>query len=124
MSALSAFTTQIVNLFDELCQTFPDDKEIKMATEAVKGAKKINPRLILDLFVTHVYKDCSTAIKEHNAPMFRQIAQQKISTQFNEMISALSIFDKYWDTMGPKNQDVIWQYLKVLCVLAEKATAS
>jgi hypothetical protein len=40
------------------------------------------------------------------------------------MISALSIFDKYWDTMGANNQEVIWQYLKVLCVLAEKASAS
>jgi hypothetical protein len=123
MSLLSAFNTQLVNLFDELCSTFPEDKEIKMATEAIKGAKKINPRLILDLFVEHVYKECSTAVYERNAVLFRQVAQRKISNQFNEMISALSIFDKYWDTMGQKNQDVIWQYLKVLCILCEKATA-
>jgi hypothetical protein len=124
MSLLSAFNTQLVNLFDELCQTFPDDKEIKMGTEAIKGARKINPRLVLDLFIEHVYTDCATAIQERNAVMFRQIAQKKISQQFNEMISALSIFDKYWDTMGTKNQDVIWQYLKVLCILCEKARAS
>jgi hypothetical protein len=123
MSLLSAFNTQLVNLFDELCSTFPEDKEIKMATEAIKGAKKINPRLILDLFVEHVYKECSTAVYERNAVLFRQVAQRKISNQFNEMISALSVFDKYWDTMGQKNQDVIWQYLKVLCILCEKATA-
>lgn len=123
MSLLSAFNTQLVNLFDELCSTFPEDKEIKMATEAIKGAKKINPRLVLDLFVEHVYKECSTAVYERNAVLFRQVAQRKISNQFNEMISALSVFDKYWDTMGQKNQDVIWQYLKVLCILCEKATA-
>lgn len=123
MSLLSAFNTQLVNLFDELCSTFPEDRDIKMATEAVKGAKKINPRLVLDLFVEHVYKECSTAVYERNAVLFRQVAQRKISNQFNEMISALSIFDKYWDTMGQKNQDVIWQYLKVLCILCEKATA-
>jgi hypothetical protein len=123
MSLLSAFNTQLVNLFDELCSTFPEDRDIKMATEAVKGAKKINPRLVLDLFVEHVYKECSTAVYERNAVLFRQVAQRKISNQFNEMISALSVFDKYWDTMGQKNQDVIWQYLKVLCILCEKATA-
>jgi hypothetical protein len=123
MSLLSAFNTQLVNLFDELCSTFPEDREIKMATEAIKGAKKINPRLVLDLFVEHVYKECSTAVYERNAVLFRQVAQRKISNQFNEMISALSVFDKYWDTMGQKNQDVIWQYLKVLCILCEKATA-
>jgi len=120
MSLLSAFTTQLVNLFEELCQTFPDDKEISMATEAIRGARKINPRLIFDLFVEHVYRDCAVAIQERNAILFRQIAQQKIAGQFNEMISALSLFDKYWDTMGPKNQEVIWQYLKVLCVLCDK----
>lgn len=124
MSILSAFNTQLVNMFDELCQTFPDDREITMATEAIKGAKKINPRLVLNLFVEHVYKECSKAIYEKNAPLFRQIAQRKISTQFNEMISALSIFDKYWDTMGTENQHVLWQYLKVLCILSEKALAA
>lgn len=121
MSVLSAFITQLVNLFDELCTTFPEDRDIKMATEAVKGARKINPRLILDLFVNHVYKGCAQAIYDRNAPLFRAYVHQTISTQFNEMITALSIFDKYWDTMGQANQDVIWQYLKVLCLLSEKA---
>lgn len=120
MSALNAFTTQLVMFFDELCNTFPEDKEIKWATEAIKGAKKINPRLVLDLFTEHVYTDLSTAVARRDMGYIRQVAQQKISTQFNEMISALAIFDKYWDTMGNQNQEVIWQYLKVLCVLVEK----
>lgn len=120
MSALNAFTTQLVKFFDELCDTFPEDKEIKWATEAIKGAKKINPRLVLDLFTEHVYTDLSTAVARRDMGYIRQVAQQKISTQFNEMISALAIFDKYWDTMGNQNQEVIWQYLKVLCVLVEK----
>lgn len=43
MSALSAFTAHLVAFFDELCATFPEEKELYMATEAIKGAKKINP---------------------------------------------------------------------------------
>ena len=124
MSALSAFTTQLVNFFDELCNTFPEEKDIKMATEAVKGAKKINPRLILDLFTEHVYNDLAPAVANRDVVHIREVAQHKISTQFNEMISALAIFDKHWDTMGQTNQEVIWQYLKVLCILSEKARAS
>lgn len=122
MSALSAFITQLVNFFDELCNTFPEERDIKMATEAIKGAKKINPRLMLDLFKEHVYKDCANAILTRDIHQIRKYAQQKISTQFNEMISALSIFDKHWDTMGEKNQEIIWQYMKVLCILSEKAS--
>lgn len=124
MSALTAFTTQLVNFFDELCNTFPEEKDIKMATEAIKGAKKINPRLILDLFTEHVYNDLAPAVAIRDVVHIRQVAQQKISTQFNEMISALAIFDKHWDSMGSKNQEVIWQYLKVLCILSEKARAN
>jgi hypothetical protein len=124
MSSLSAFTTQLVNFFDELCNTFPEEKDIKMATEAVKGAKKINPRLILDLFTDHVYNDLAPAVVNRDVTHIRKVAQHKISTQFNEMISALAIFDKHWDSMGTKNQEVIWQYLKVLCILSEKARAS
>jgi len=121
MSALSAFTTQLVNFFDELCNTFPEEKDIKMATEAIKGAKKINPRLILDLFMDHVYTDLAPAIQQRDILRIREVAQRKISTQFNEMISALAIFDKHWDSMGTANQEIIWQYLKVLCILSEKA---
>jgi hypothetical protein len=124
MSALTAFTTQLVNFFDELCNTFPEEKDIKMATEAIKGAKKINPRLILDLFTEHVYNDLAPAVAKRDVIEIRQVAQRKISTQFNEMISALAIFDKHWDSMGTQNQEVIWQYLKVLCILCEKARAN
>lgn len=124
MSALGAFTTQLVNFFEELCNSFPEEKDIKMATEAIKGAKKINPRLILDLFMDHVYNDLASAIVNRDVAMIRASAQKKISTQFNEMISALAIFDKHWDSMGSKNQEAIWQYLKVLCILSEKAKSA
>ena len=124
MSALTAFTTQLLNFFEELCNTFPEEKDIKMATEAIKGAKKINPRLILDLFTEHVYNELAPAVAKRDVIQIRQVAQQKIATQFNEMISALAIFDKHWDSMGVSNQEVIWQYLKVLCILCEKVRAN
>lgn len=121
---MSAFNTQLVNFFEELCNTFPEEKDIKMATEGIKGAKKVNPRLILDLFRDHVYKDCSEAIYARDVQLIRQVAQKKVATQFNEMLSALAIFDRQWDTMGQKNQEVIWQYLTVLCRISEKATSA
>jgi hypothetical protein len=124
MSSLTAFTAQLVNFFDELCNTFPEERDIKMANEAIKGARKINPRLILDLFTEHVYNDLASAVAKRDVIQIRQFAQQKIATQFNEMISALAIFDKHWDSMGTTNQEVIWQYLKVLCILCEKASAN
>lgn len=121
MSILNAFTTQLINFFDELCVVFPEEKDIKMATEGLKGVKKINPRLMLDLFMDHVYQDCHTAIYERNISVIQQVAHKKISTQFNDMLCALSLFNKHWNTLSIQNQDVIWKYLQVLCKLAEKA---
>jgi hypothetical protein len=122
MSYLNAFTTQLINFFDELCAVFPEEKDIKMATEGLKGVKKINPRLMLDLFVDHVYKDCSTAIYEKNVDQFIAVANEKIATKFNEILSALALFHKHWYALSPQNQEVIWKYLQLLCKLAEKAT--
>ena len=122
MSFLNAFTTQLINFFEELCNVFPEEKDIKMGLEGLRGVKKINPRLMLDLFMDHVYKDCSTAIYQKDVNGFMSVAQVKIKSQFNEMLCALSLFDKHWYTLSVKNQDMMWQYLQVLCKLAEKAT--
>ena len=43
------------------------------------------------------------------------------TNEYNEISAALFIFDKCWTEMSENNQKVIWQYLKVLCVLCEKA---
>jgi hypothetical protein len=121
MSMLSAFNQQLINFFEELGVTIPEEKDIKMATEAIKGAKKINPRLILDLFYEHVYKDLHEAINNRDLLFIQQYAHNKISMQFNEIMPALSIFDKHWTSLTPATHDAIWKYMKVLCVLCEKA---
>ncbi len=123
MSVLSAFTTQLVRFFQELQDTFPEEREIRVAKEAIEGAKKINPRLLLDLFNEHMYKDLAQAIYAKDVETILIVGKQKIDKQFNEISPALNIFNKHWDTMGPDNQTVIWQYLTVLCRLSEKALA-
>ncbi len=121
MSALSAFCSQLVKFFDDLSETFPEERDIKMAKEAVEGARKINPKLILDLFYEHVVRDLRTAILEQDDRRIVEVARVKIQTQFNEILPALSIFDKHWGTLSDSNKDSIWKYLKVLVLLAEKA---
>lgn len=123
MSSLTVFTTQLVRFFQELQDTFPEERDIKMAKEAIEGAKRVNPRLVLDLFYEHIYKDLNLAIYEKNVDEILRVGQAKIATQFNEMSPALNIFNKHWNTMGDDNRDVIWQYLTVLCRLVEKTRA-
>jgi hypothetical protein len=124
MSALGAFNTQLIRFFEELNQSYPEERDIKLALEAIQGAKKINPKLILDLFWEHVYRDLHEAIAREDEEAVIGYAHSKISGQFNEMSPALLIFDKHWPTMDDTNRQAIWKYLKVLCVLCEKARAT
>ena len=124
MSALGAFNNQLIRFFQELKDTFPEERDIKGALEAIEGAKKINPKLILDLFYEYVHKDLSDAIQREDDVMVIEFAKSKISSQFNEMSPALLIFDKHWPTMTEANHKAIWNYLKVLCILCDKARAT
>ena len=120
MSFLAAFTTQMVNFFEELTQTIPEERDVKMALEAIKGAKKINPRLIYNLFYEHIYGPLKEPIERRDVAAIVAYGRTKITTQYNEIMPAISIFDKHWPTLSGPTQDAIWQYLKVLCVLCEK----
>ena len=121
MSTLSAFGTQLVRFFEELVETFPEEKDIRMASEAISGARKINPRLILDLFYEHFYVDFHRAVAEKDVATLVAVGRQKIATKFNEIMPAIAIFDKHWGGLTEPNRDAIWKYLTVLCVLCEKS---
>jgi len=94
-----------------------------MALEAIKAAKKSNPKLIVDMFHEYIYKPANDLIATRNDTELINLAKNTMATRFNELMPALMIFDKYWPTMSQTNRDVIWQYLEVLCKLCEKARA-
>jgi hypothetical protein len=55
-SPLGIFNTRLIGFFEDLQATFPEERDIKLGLEAIQGAKKINPKLILDLFRENVAK--------------------------------------------------------------------
>ena len=121
MSALGAFNTQLIRFFEDLKESYPEERDIRMALEAIQGAKKINPKLILDLFWENVARDLSEPISRQDEEVVIKYAHEKIQGKYNEMSPALSIFGKHWPTMSDTNREAIWKYLKVLCILCENA---
>jgi hypothetical protein len=119
--AVSAFCNQLVRFFEELTVTFPDERDIKSGLEVIQGARKINPRMVLDMFYEHVAKDLTTAIMNDDVDSVIKFGRAKIHGTFNEMMPALAIFDKHWATLSSANREAIWKYLKVLIILCEKA---
>jgi hypothetical protein len=121
MSFLGAFNTQLIRFFEQLAETFPEERDIKMALEAIHGLKKINPKMILELFHDNVYKPVGEPIKREDEEVVIAYAKKIITSQYNEMSIALVMFEKYWPSLTDANKEIIWKYLKVLCVLCEKA---
>ena len=120
-SSLGIFNNKLVSFFEDLAETFPEERDIKMALEAIQGAKKINPKLLLDMFYEYVTKPLRDAILAENEQIVITFAKAAISTQFNEISPALMIFDKHWHTMSEGNHKAIWNHLKVLVLLSDKA---
>lgn len=123
MSVLAAFCNQMIRFFEELQASYPEEKSISMGLEALHAAKRSNPRLILDMFYEYLYKPANDLIMTRNDEEIMKLARTIMSTQFNELMPTLMIFDKYWPEMSQPNREVIWQYLTVLCKLCEKARA-
>ena len=91
-----------------------------MALEAIQGLKKINPKMILELFFENVYKPIGDAIKRQDEDFVINFAKTLIKSQYNEMSVAIVMFDKHWPSLTEANRENIWKYLKVLCLLCEK----
>ena len=121
MSVLGAFCNQLIRFFEELQVSFPEEKSIGMSLEAIKAAKRSNPKLILDMFHEYIYVPAHDLIMTHKDIELRDLARNIMSSRFNELMSALMIFDKCWPQLSENNKNVIWQYLEVLCKLCEKA---
>jgi len=122
-STLGLFNDKLIAFFEDLSATYPEERDIKMALEALQGAKKINPRLILDMFIEHVGKPLREDILAENDTNVIIYAKKIISNSYNDMLSALMIFDKHWPDMSDANRRTIWNYLKVLVLLSDKVKA-
>lgn len=120
MSVLSAFNNQLVAFFEEMSETYPEEKDIKTATEALKVLKKMNPKLIHATFMETVHKEFREPILSRNDEYLVRRAHEIMHEKFSEMAFAFWIFDKHWKTMTETNKNHVWDYCKVLIVLAEK----
>jgi hypothetical protein len=122
-STLGLFNDKLVAFFEDLAATYPEERDIKMALEAIQGAKKINPKLVLDLFINNVANPLHDDILAEDDVKVFSYAKGIINTKYNEILSALMIFDRHWPTMSDSNRKAIWNYLKVLVILSDKARA-
>jgi hypothetical protein len=120
MSALGAFCTQLVSFFEDLAETYPEERDIHMAAQALKLMKQANPRMIHTVFMDSVYKEFSKHILEEDEEYILKRAHEILNQKYAEINYAFWIFDKHWSGMSETNKEHVWKYMKSLILLAQR----
>jgi hypothetical protein len=120
MSALSAFNNLLVEFFEEMSDTYPEETDIKNAATALKTLKKLNPKLIHNTFMETVHTEFKDPILRSDEDYLVKRAHEILEAKYSDMAYAFWIFDKHWKTMSEVNKQHVWKYCKALILLAEK----
>ena len=124
MSALSAFNNKLVEFFEDMAETYPEEKDIKAAATALKALKTMNPKMIHSTFMETVHNEFKDPIMRQDEAYLIKRAHEILESQYSDMAFAFWIFDKHWNTMSDTNKKAVWTHCKVLIILAEKVLAA
>ena len=124
MSALGNFCNQLIAFFEDLAETYPEERDIGMAASALKLMKQANPRLMHSFFMEKIYTEFATKIMAEDEEDLMNRAAEILNTQYSEINYAFWIFDKHWREMSETNKSHVWAHLKALILLAQRAQGS
>jgi len=117
MTALGAFCNQLVAFFEDLAETYPEERDISKAAQTLKLAKQANPRLVHRMFMDNVYNESAQYILNEDEEYLITKAREKTTGQLDY---AYWIFNKHWSTMSEINKQQVWRYMKSLIILASR----
>ena len=120
-SAIGAFNNQLLAFVEELAETYTEEKDLRTALDALRAIKKMNPKLLHTGFMEYVYPDFHKPVMEEDEATLIAKAHEVLHGEHKDFAFAYVIFDRHWTGMSQSNKQAIWNYCKVLVVLAERA---
>ena len=120
MSFLGAFCNQLLAFFEDMSETYPEEKDIGMAASALKLLKQANPRLIHTVFMNAVDQELIDHVMVEDELYVIEKARVILDSKYSEIAYAFWIFDKHWGTMTETNKRHVWDYFKTIVLLAQK----
>ena len=124
MSPLKRFTKTLIGFFEMLSDSYPEERDIGLATEGLKAIDSSNPRLLLTMFIKNVYPTFREPVLAKNEEAMIKLGKDVLQNKFTEMSFAFWIFDKHWKNMSEPDKDKIWKWCTALVLLSERAAAS
>ena len=118
---IGIFNNQLLAFVEELSETYTEEKELRTALDALKALKRANPKLLHTSFMEYIYPDFHKHVIDEDEVTLIAKASTVLHGEHSEFAFAYVIFDRYWSTMSEENKKAIWNWCKVLVVLAERA---
>jgi len=117
---LAAFNSKLLEFIEELADTYPEEKDISNALDALRLLKKVNPRLIHSGFMEYIYPDFHQPVMKEDEDTLIKKAKEMINGEHKDYAVAYIIFDRHWTTMTEANKKAIWNWCKVIVILAQR----
>ena len=118
---LAAFNNKLLEFVEDLSETYPEEKDVKVALDALKMLKKANPKLIHTSFMEYIYPEFHTPVKAEDETALITKAKTILNSEYKDYAFAYIIFDRHWSSMSEANKKAIWAWCKVIVILAERA---
>ena len=119
-NALAAFNTKLLEFVEELADTYPEEKDISTALDALRLLKKVNPKLIHSGFMEYVYPDFHEPVMNEDEHALMSKAKSMLAGEHKEYAVAYIIFDRHWSTMTEANKKAIWNWCKIIVILGKR----
>jgi hypothetical protein len=118
---IAVFNNKLIEFVEDLTESYPEEKEIRNAVDALKAIKRMNPKLLHSGFMEYVYPEFHTPVMNEDEVSLIKTAHSALHGEHSEYSFAYIIFDRHWTGMSDDNKKAIWNYCKVLVILAERA---
>lgn len=114
---LQAFNNHFEEFIDDVLRVFPDDKEIAVASNALKKMRKANPKLIINVFFEHIKKPYGNQIMENNIEFF--LEKDYSNDVSNDILMKVNSIKGPISHMSSDEQQKVVKYLQNLCKLCD-----
>jgi len=120
MDSVAKFNTVFLEFVADLVKVFPNDMEFKMYQIALKGVQLAQPRLVSQVFhdsVTVLFYD---KIQARDETFFLQHNYNDVAGEIDDGARIINKTLSCWKSLKDDDKEVVWRYMKVLCVLSTK----
>ena len=127
MSNLKKFNNVISDLISELCELYPNERDIKIFREKFNMITKVNNQMVLRGFLLHVYPHKQNIMNEDEKFFLSNATTMvKDASDNNDNVSLTQALNmkKLWENnMTTETKSAMWKYFKVLIILSERIVA-